>query len=67
VGFWTHFWGSLVGYALPLLGMAYFGEGLFEWLAEIPAVAWVALSAVTVLLVGSAFVWRIRRRRAAPS
>lgn len=39
VRFWTHFWGSLVGYALPLLLVSYFGEKLFE----VATTAWAAI------------------------
>jgi len=33
VRFWTHFWGSLFGYVLPLLLVSFFGQKLFEWLS----------------------------------
>ncbi len=32
VRFWTHFWGSLVGYVLPLLLVSVFGQKLFDLL-----------------------------------
>ena len=66
VSFGTHFWGSLVGYALPLLAMAYFGERLFEWLSEIPAFVWAIAGAVLVVLaIVATFVWMRRRARSA--
>ncbi len=62
VSFATHFWGSLVGYALPLLGMAYFGEDLFTWLAEVPAAVWLGLGALLVAGAVVAIVVMMRRR-----
>jgi uncharacterized membrane protein YdjX (TVP38/TMEM64 family) len=32
VRFWTHFWGSLAGYVVPLLVVSYFGQKFFDWL-----------------------------------
>lgn len=32
VPFWTHFWASAAGYALPLFLVSYFGESLFDGL-----------------------------------
>ena len=61
VRFWTHFWGSLVGYALPLLAMSYFGEKLFEAMKKAPAEVWAAVGlGVVVIAIG---VWAVRRRR----
>ncbi|MCB9600932.1 MAG: TVP38/TMEM64 family protein [Sandaracinus sp.] len=65
VSFATHFWASLVGYALPLLGMAYFGERLFEWLAEVPASVWLATGAVLVVAAIGVVVAVMRKRRRA--
>lgn len=65
VSFATHFWGSLIGYALPLLAMAYFGERLFQWLAGVPAVAWAIAGAVlATIAVTVTLVW-LRRRHVA--
>jgi uncharacterized membrane protein YdjX (TVP38/TMEM64 family) len=62
VRFWTHFWGSLVGYALPLLVMSYFGQRLFDAMKKAPPEVWaeVGLGAL-VIAMG---VWAVRRRRA---
>jgi uncharacterized membrane protein YdjX (TVP38/TMEM64 family) len=30
VRFWTHFWGSFLGYLLPLFLMSFFGQALFD-------------------------------------
>lgn len=61
VRFWTHFWGSLVGYALPLLLVSYFGEKAVDAARELPAGAWVGIG-VGLLGVGT-LAWAIRRRR----
>ncbi len=61
VRFWTHFWGSLVGYALPLLLVSYFGQKLFDALADAPTSVWIGLG-VAVATIGLV-VWTVRRRR----
>ncbi len=61
VRFWTHFWGSAVGYAVPLLLLSYFGERLFDALRDAPASVWIGTAvAVTAILV---LTWGIRRSR----
>jgi uncharacterized membrane protein YdjX (TVP38/TMEM64 family) len=60
VRFWTHFWGSLVGYILPLLATAYFGEKVFDAMRDAPASTWVAVGAVAVTL--AVVFWRVTRR-----
>lgn len=67
VSFATHFWGSLVGYALPLLAMAYFGERLFAWLSEIPLYAWAIAGAVLVAIALVALALWLRRRASNPA
>ncbi len=64
VPFWTHFWGSFVGYLIPLFLMAYFGERVFAWLTDMPAGAWwgIGVAAVIVVAVGAVIAWRRRRR-----
>lgn len=63
VRFWTHFWGSLVGYVLPLLVMSYFGQRLFDALRRAPSGAWIGVAFVA-LAIGLG-VWRLRRTGAA--
>jgi len=63
VGFWTHFWGSLAGYVLPLLLVSYFGQRAFDALRAAPPAVWLALGAAVV--VAGLAAWAIRRRRAA--
>ena len=60
VPFWTHFWGSVVGYFIPLLAMAYFGQKLFDAMSNAPAWVWASL-ALVVVAIGAA-LWRYRRR-----
>jgi uncharacterized membrane protein YdjX (TVP38/TMEM64 family) len=60
VSFWTHFWGSLVGYAIPLFLLSYFGQKLFDSMKATPPSVWVALALGAGLL---ALTWAIRRRR----
>ena len=63
VRFWTHFWGSLLGYILPLLLLSYFGQKLFDALRHAPTGVWVGLGiGVVVIALG---VWRFRRHGAA--
>ncbi|HYQ15571.1 MAG TPA: VTT domain-containing protein, partial [Polyangiaceae bacterium] len=42
VGFWAHFWGSLLGYLVPLFVVSYFGPQIFELLQQLPLEAWLA-------------------------
>jgi uncharacterized membrane protein YdjX (TVP38/TMEM64 family) len=51
VRFWTHFWGSLAGYVIPLLAVSYFGPRVFSALSVVPLWAWIAAGCVLVLLV----------------
>jgi len=48
VRFWTHFWGSFLGYLAPLFVMSFFGERIFAWMKSAPAWAWVAAACVVV-------------------
>ena len=45
VRFWTHFWGSFLGYLLPLFLMSFFGQALFDALRRAPASAWIVVAA----------------------
>lgn len=60
VPFWTHFWGSLVGYVVPLLATAYFGQRLFDFLRDAPPSVWLAIVGLAIL-IGVTF-WLVRRR-----
>jgi uncharacterized membrane protein YdjX (TVP38/TMEM64 family) len=59
VSFAAHFWGSLVGYALPLLVTAYFGDALFEWFRRASPSAWLGMALGGAVLLG--LLWRFRR------
>ncbi len=63
VRFSTHFWGSLLGYIVPLLAVSYFGEKLFELLRSSPGTVYGTVAAALAILVG-VMLWRRRRRRA---
>ena len=63
VRFWTHFWGSLAGYALPLFLMSFFGEKLYDIMKQAPSEVWMALGAGLVTIAVGVLV--IRRRRQA--
>ena len=60
VGFWTHFWGSFLGYLVPLFLVSYFGQRVFDVMRAWPAWVWMGLGAAVVvaLLVG----WATSRR-----
>jgi uncharacterized membrane protein YdjX (TVP38/TMEM64 family) len=62
VPFWTHFWGSLVGYFVPLLVTSYFGQRAFDAMRDAPPAVWigVGLGVLSIVFVG----WLIRRQRA---
>ena len=60
VPFWTHFWASLAGYAVPLLLVSFFGQQLFELMSEAPLSVWIGFGVGAALL--AAFVWLYRRR-----
>jgi uncharacterized membrane protein YdjX (TVP38/TMEM64 family) len=60
VGFWTHVWGSLAGYVLPLLLVSFFGQKLFDALKGAPTWVWLAVgSGMLVIALGT---WALRRR-----
>jgi uncharacterized membrane protein YdjX (TVP38/TMEM64 family) len=59
VRFWTHFWGSLVGYAVPLFLVSFFGEKLFAFVKALPVGAWIGVG-VGAAAIGVT-VWLLRR------
>ena len=63
ISFWTHFWGSLVGYAIPLFLLSFFGQRLFDLMKATPPSVWLALAFGSALLALA--VWAVRRRRSA--
>lgn len=67
VRFSTHFWGSLVGYLVPLFLVSYFGERLVQVMLSAPPSAWLGVAIVTLAIVGIGVVWRRRGRQRASS
>ena len=63
VRFATHFWGSLAGYALPLLVVSYFGARAFEAMKNAPPSVWVAVVAGFLAVVAVTFLLRRRAAR----
>jgi len=59
VRFWTHFWGSLLGYILPILLVSLFGERLFDAMRSAPAGVWIGFG-VAVVAVALGVWWRRR-------
>jgi uncharacterized membrane protein YdjX (TVP38/TMEM64 family) len=65
IGFATHFWGSLLGYALPLLLVSYMGAELFDQNGDFQPRTLLWLSALLVAsLLSLAVVRRFARRSA---
>ena len=59
----THFWGSLVGYIIPLFLVSYFGQKLFDFLRNLPPRDWLILGAAIALICLSWWAWQRRRTR----
>jgi uncharacterized membrane protein YdjX (TVP38/TMEM64 family) len=62
VSFWTHFWGSAAGYALPVLAIVYFGEKLFEALRDAPLSVWVGVGLTAAAIALAVKLIRSQRR-----
>lgn len=63
VGFWTHFFGSLVGYVPPLFLVSYLGGEMFDASGAIQPHAWPIMAALFLTSLAIAAVARIRQRR----
>jgi uncharacterized membrane protein YdjX (TVP38/TMEM64 family) len=63
VPFWTHFWGTLIGYLVPLLLVSLYGEALFELAKQLPKEVWIALALGTCFIAASAWLFIRHRRR----
>ncbi len=61
VRFWTHFWGSLAGYLVPLFLVSFFGQRLLDVLKGASAALWLELAAGAALI--AVCVWALARRR----
>ena len=64
VRFWTHFWGSLAGYTLPLLLLSFFGQRLFDMMRGLPLSVWIVVAAVAAVVLLGLWVGRRHSRRA---
>jgi uncharacterized membrane protein YdjX (TVP38/TMEM64 family) len=63
VRFWTHFWGSLAGYVLPLALLTFFGPRVFDALKSAPPATWIVLGVAAAAVVAIVLsVRRVRRR-----
>lgn len=61
VRFWTHFWGSLVGYVPPLLLVSYLGAAMFDASGHLQPGAWRVMAAlVLVLLALTLLAWKLQ-------
>ncbi|HEX7453327.1 MAG TPA: VTT domain-containing protein [Polyangiaceae bacterium] len=65
VPFWTHFWASLAGYAVPLFLLSFFGQKLFVMLKAAPASVWLGVAAGVGLVLLGVLAARWHRQRAA--
>lgn len=61
VRFWTHFWGSFVGYLIPLFLVSFYGRLVFDVLSRLTLTQWVAVVGVFAALLFAGYVWRHRR------
>lgn len=66
VGFWTHFWGSLLGYIPPLLVVSYLGAELFDAAGNLQPTAWPVMAGLLVLSAVVAVLARWWQRRQRP-
>lgn len=65
--FWTHFWGSLVGYAPPLLAVSFFASELFDDSGRLQPGAWPLMGALLAASLVIAALARLWERRTSPS
>jgi uncharacterized membrane protein YdjX (TVP38/TMEM64 family) len=59
VRFWTHFWGSFVGYLTPIFLVSFFGQKLFDMARVVPIKVWIEVFVAVVAVV--AVAWGSRR------
>jgi uncharacterized membrane protein YdjX (TVP38/TMEM64 family) len=63
VRFWTHFWGSLVGYTVPLFLVSYLGAEMFDSSGRLQSGAWPVLASLVVVSVFVTILIRVHERR----
>lgn len=61
VGFWSHFWGSLLGYIPPLLVVSWLGAEMFDGAGNLQPGAWRAMGALLAFSLVLVAVLRCRR------
>ncbi len=59
---WTHFWGSLVGYLIPLFLVSYFGQRALDFASSVPTPIWFEIGGGAAIVVGFVLLVRWRRR-----
>jgi uncharacterized membrane protein YdjX (TVP38/TMEM64 family) len=65
VRFWTHFWGSLLGYIPPLFLVSYLGAKMFDGSGKLQPAAWpimAGLAAASLVIAWAARAWQRRQR-----
>lgn len=66
VRFWTHFWGSLLGYVPPLLLVSYFSSRMFDLSGKIQPGAWPIFAALLTASLLTVVLVRVYQRRRPP-
>lgn len=62
IGFWTHFFGSFIGYIPPLLLLSYLGGEMFDASGHMQPRAWQAMAILAVLSLAVALLAHVRQR-----
>ena len=65
VSFSAHFWGSIVGYLVPLFLVSFFGQRLYDAMKDAPLWVWLVIAGATIAVFVGAWLFR-RSRPAAP-
>ena len=63
VRFWTHFWGSLIGYVPPLLLVSYLGDQMFDASGSMQPGAWPIMAGLIVASLAILALFRAYTRR----
>ena len=63
VRFWTHFWGSVVGYVPPLLAVSYLGSEMFDASGNIQPRAWPIMAVFLAVSLVVALLFKLYERR----